>query len=90
VHEEVPGLGLFQTYAIYAARRGLVWTPTADEAFFPRICGGGGVRRSRCCAWAGRWPGMEKARAYLLPSFNRIQAQCEKGGREDSKRECDF
>ena len=24
VHEDVPGLGLFQMYAIYAARRGLV------------------------------------------------------------------
>ena len=34
VHDEVPGLGLFQMYAIYGARRGLVWTPTADEAFF--------------------------------------------------------
>jgi peptide/nickel transport system substrate-binding protein len=34
VHEEVPGLGLFQMYAIYGARRGLAWTPTADEAFF--------------------------------------------------------
>jgi peptide/nickel transport system substrate-binding protein len=34
LREEVPGIGLFQDYAIYLARRELNWTPTANEAFF--------------------------------------------------------
>jgi peptide/nickel transport system substrate-binding protein len=34
LHEEVPGIGLFQDYAIYLARKELRWTPTANEAFF--------------------------------------------------------
>lgn len=34
LREEVPGIGLFQDVAIYAARRELTWTPTANEAFF--------------------------------------------------------
>jgi peptide/nickel transport system substrate-binding protein len=34
LREEVPGIGLFQDVAIYAARRELKWTPTANEAFF--------------------------------------------------------
>jgi peptide/nickel transport system substrate-binding protein len=34
LREEVPGLGLYQDYAIYAARRELKWSPTANEAFF--------------------------------------------------------
>jgi peptide/nickel transport system substrate-binding protein len=34
LREEVPGIGLFQDVAIYAARKELKWTPTANEAFF--------------------------------------------------------
>lgn len=34
LREEVPGIGLFQDYAIYLARKELRWTPTANEAFF--------------------------------------------------------
>jgi len=34
LHEEVPGIGLFQDFAIYLARKELKWTPTANEAFF--------------------------------------------------------
>jgi peptide/nickel transport system substrate-binding protein len=34
LREEVPGLGLYQDFAIYAARRELKWAPTANEAFF--------------------------------------------------------
>lgn len=34
LREEVPGIGLFQDVAIYAARKELQWTPTANEAFF--------------------------------------------------------
>ena len=32
--EEVPGIGLFQDYALYAAKKELKWKPTANEAFF--------------------------------------------------------
>lgn len=34
LRDEVPGIGLFQDVAIYAARKQLQWTPTANEAFF--------------------------------------------------------
>jgi peptide/nickel transport system substrate-binding protein len=34
LREDVPGVGLYQAYAIYAARRELQWQPTANEAFF--------------------------------------------------------
>ena len=34
LREEVPGIGLFQDYAIYVARKELKWPPTANEAFF--------------------------------------------------------
>jgi len=34
LYEDVPGLGLYQVYAIYAARSNLVWQPTPNEAFF--------------------------------------------------------
>ncbi|MCW3474572.1 ABC transporter substrate-binding protein [Limobrevibacterium gyesilva] len=34
LRDEVPGIGLFQDVAIYAARRELKWAPTANEAFF--------------------------------------------------------
>ncbi len=34
LRDEVPGIGLFQDVAIYAARKELTWTPTANEAFF--------------------------------------------------------
>jgi peptide/nickel transport system substrate-binding protein len=34
LHDDVPGLGLYQDFALYAARNPIVWTPTADEAFF--------------------------------------------------------
>ncbi|HEY0436068.1 MAG TPA: ABC transporter substrate-binding protein, partial [Phenylobacterium sp.] len=34
LREEVPGIGLFQDAAIYAMKRELKWTPTANEAFF--------------------------------------------------------
>jgi len=32
--EDVPGLGLYQDVAIYGARKGIDWKPTADESFF--------------------------------------------------------
>jgi peptide/nickel transport system substrate-binding protein len=31
---DVPGVGLFQSYAIYGARKQLHWTPTPNESFF--------------------------------------------------------
>ena len=31
--EDVPGVGMFQYHAIYAARRELQWQPTAGESF---------------------------------------------------------
>ncbi len=34
LREDVPGLGLYQDYAIYGARREIRWQPTANEAFF--------------------------------------------------------
>lgn len=34
LREDVPGMGLFQEYAIYGARTELQWTPTPNEAFF--------------------------------------------------------
>ncbi len=34
LRDEVPGIGLFQDYQIYLARKELNWTPTANEAFF--------------------------------------------------------
>lgn len=34
LHEDVPGIGLYQDVAIYGARKGLRWKPTADESFF--------------------------------------------------------
>ncbi|MBM3598359.1 MAG: peptide ABC transporter [Alphaproteobacteria bacterium] len=34
LREDVPGIGLYQDFAIYAARKELVWQPTANEAFF--------------------------------------------------------
>jgi peptide/nickel transport system substrate-binding protein len=34
LRDEVPGIGLFQDFAIYLARKELKWTPTANEAFF--------------------------------------------------------
>ncbi len=34
LEEDVPGIGLYQDFAIYAAKRELKWTPTANEAFF--------------------------------------------------------
>jgi len=34
LRDDVPGVGLYQVYAIYAARRELQWQPTANEAFF--------------------------------------------------------
>ena len=34
MHEEVPGVGLFQDEAIYLVKHNIVWTPTPDEAFF--------------------------------------------------------
>jgi len=32
--DDVPGIGLYQDVAIYGARKGLRWQPTADESFF--------------------------------------------------------
>jgi peptide/nickel transport system substrate-binding protein len=32
--EDLPGIGLYQDVAIYGARKGLSWKPTADESFF--------------------------------------------------------
>ena len=34
LEQDVPGIGLYQDFAIYAARRELTWKPTANEAFF--------------------------------------------------------
>jgi peptide/nickel transport system substrate-binding protein len=34
LREDVPGIGLYQDVAIYGARKGLRWQPTADESFF--------------------------------------------------------
>jgi peptide/nickel transport system substrate-binding protein len=34
LREDVPGIGLYQDYAIYGARKELQWKPTANEAFF--------------------------------------------------------
>jgi peptide/nickel transport system substrate-binding protein len=34
LRDEVPGLGLYQDFAIYGARREIVWQPTANESFF--------------------------------------------------------
>jgi peptide/nickel transport system substrate-binding protein len=34
IKEDVPGIGLYQDVAIYGARKGLRWKPTADESFF--------------------------------------------------------
>ncbi len=34
LRDEVPGIGLYQDFAIYAARKEITWTPTANEAFF--------------------------------------------------------
>ncbi len=34
LHRDVPGIGLYQAYAIYGARKQLQWMPTPNEAFF--------------------------------------------------------
>jgi peptide/nickel transport system substrate-binding protein len=34
IKDDVPGIGLYQDVAIYGARKGLRWKPTADESFF--------------------------------------------------------
>jgi peptide/nickel transport system substrate-binding protein len=34
LREDVPGIGLFQDEALYLMRNDLIWTPTANEAFF--------------------------------------------------------
>jgi peptide/nickel transport system substrate-binding protein len=34
IRDDVPGIGLYQDVAIYGARKGLRWKPTADESFF--------------------------------------------------------
>jgi peptide/nickel transport system substrate-binding protein len=34
LHDEVPGVGLFQDEAIYLLKHDIAWTPTPDEAFF--------------------------------------------------------
>jgi peptide/nickel transport system substrate-binding protein len=34
LEQDAPGIGLYQDFAIYAARRELSWRPTANEAFF--------------------------------------------------------
>jgi peptide/nickel transport system substrate-binding protein len=34
LRDDVPGIGLFQDFAIYGARREISWTPTPNEAFF--------------------------------------------------------
>ncbi|WP_293856201.1 ABC transporter substrate-binding protein [uncultured Alsobacter sp.] len=34
LREDVPGVGIYQDYAIYGARKELKWTPTPNEAFF--------------------------------------------------------
>jgi peptide/nickel transport system substrate-binding protein len=34
LEQDVPGIGLYQDFAIYAARRELSWKPTTNEAFF--------------------------------------------------------
>ena len=34
LREDVPGIGLYQDFAIYGARKELQWKPTPNEAFF--------------------------------------------------------
>jgi peptide/nickel transport system substrate-binding protein len=34
LRQDVPGIGLYQADALYAARKELQWTPTPNEAFF--------------------------------------------------------
>lgn len=34
LREDVPGIGLYQVYALYGAAENLEWTPTANEAMF--------------------------------------------------------
>lgn len=34
LREDVPGVGLYQDFAIYGARKEVQWTPTPNEAFF--------------------------------------------------------
>ncbi|MFN7104952.1 MAG: peptide ABC transporter, partial [Pseudorhizobium sp.] len=34
LREDVPGLGLYQAYALYGAAKNLQWEPTANEAMF--------------------------------------------------------
>jgi peptide/nickel transport system substrate-binding protein len=34
LREDVPGLGLYQVYALYGAAKNLTWEPTANEALF--------------------------------------------------------
>ncbi|MCX8279325.1 ABC transporter substrate-binding protein [Phyllobacterium sp. 0TCS1.6C] len=34
LREDVPGLGLYQVYALYGAAKNLQWTPSANEAMF--------------------------------------------------------
>lgn len=34
LREDVPGIGIYQDYAIYGARKDLQWKPTPNEAFF--------------------------------------------------------
>lgn len=34
LHEDVPGVGLYQAFALYGASSSLKWEPTADEAMF--------------------------------------------------------
>jgi len=34
IKDDVPGVGLYQFVALYASRKELQWTPTANEAFF--------------------------------------------------------
>ncbi|MCP8939684.1 ABC transporter substrate-binding protein [Alsobacter sp. SYSU M60028] len=34
LREDVPGIGIYQDYAIYGARKELQWKPTPNEAFF--------------------------------------------------------
>ena len=34
LREDLPGLGLYQAYASYAARKDLKWQPTSNESLF--------------------------------------------------------
>lgn len=34
LRDDVPGIGIYQDFAIYAARKELAWQPSANEAFF--------------------------------------------------------